>query len=172
MVQRLLLKKRLLLKVIGMPNSIWYCKTKRLLLKKTRYLKELTLLYVWEDIRAHWNHPFDISSAIWGLPRGHPSKESSCQCRRGRRLRFDPWVGKIPWRRKWQPTPVFLPGGSHGQRSLVGYPPWGRRSQTRLSTHAGTHGTLPGCCHAGDHLQYRRPGFKALVTFCPLWLFT
>ena len=40
---------------------------------------------------------------------------------------FDPWVGKIPWRRKWQPTPVFLPGESHGQRSLVGYSPWGRK---------------------------------------------
>ena len=37
------------------------------------------------------------------------------------RPEFDPWVGKIPWRREWQPTPVFLPGESHGQRSLVGY---------------------------------------------------
>ena len=37
---------------------------------------------------------------------------------------FDPWVGKIPWRRKWQPTPVFLPGKSHGQRSLAGYSPY------------------------------------------------
>ena len=36
---------------------------------------------------------------------------------------FDPWVGKIPWRRKWQPIPVFLPGKFHGQRSLVGYSP-------------------------------------------------
>ena len=42
------------------------------------------------------------------------------------RPRFDPWVGKIPWRRKWQSTPVLLPGRSHGQRSLVGYSPWGR----------------------------------------------
>ena len=40
---------------------------------------------------------------------------------------FNPWVGKIPWRRKWQPTPVFLPGESHGQRSLVGYSPRGHR---------------------------------------------
>ena len=40
---------------------------------------------------------------------------------------FDPWVRKIPWRRKWQPTPVLLPGKSHGQRSLVGYSPWGRK---------------------------------------------
>ena len=38
---------------------------------------------------------------------------------------FHPWVGKIPWRRKWQPTPVLLPGESHGWRSLVGYSPWG-----------------------------------------------
>ena len=40
---------------------------------------------------------------------------------------FDPWVGKIPWRRKWQPTPVLLPGKSRGWRSLVGYSPWGRK---------------------------------------------
>ena len=40
---------------------------------------------------------------------------------------FNPWVGKIPWRRKWQPTPVFLPGESQGQRSLAGYSPWGRK---------------------------------------------
>ena len=38
---------------------------------------------------------------------------------------FDPWVGMIPWNRKWHPTPVFLPGKFHGQRSLVGYSPWG-----------------------------------------------
>ena len=46
-------------------------------------------------------------------------KEPSCQCRRCKRCGFDPWVRKIPWRRKWQPAPVFLPGKSHGQRSLV-----------------------------------------------------
>jgi len=40
---------------------------------------------------------------------------------------FDPWVRKTPWRRKWQPTPVFLPGESHGQRSLAGYSPWGHK---------------------------------------------
>ena len=43
------------------------------------------------------------------------------------RPRFDPWLGKIPWRRKWQPTPVSLPGESHGQRSLAGYSPWSRK---------------------------------------------
>ena len=40
---------------------------------------------------------------------------------------LDPWVGKIPCRRAWQPTPVFLPGESHGQRSLEGYSPWGHK---------------------------------------------
>ena len=39
--------------------------------------------------------------------------------------RFEPWVRKIPWRRQWQPTPVFLPGESHGERSLASYSPWG-----------------------------------------------
>ena len=62
--------------------------------------------------------------AIRGFP-GASGKEPTCQCRRHKRYGFDPWVGKIPWRRKWQPTAVFLPGESHGQRSLVGYNPWG-----------------------------------------------
>ena len=49
------------------------------------------------------------------------------------RLGFDPWVGKILWRREWQPTPVLLLGKSHGQWSLVGYIPWGRK-ESRFST--------------------------------------
>ena len=53
-----------------------------------------------------------------GFPGGSDDKESACQCRRPR---FNPWVGKIPWRRKWQPTPVFLPGEFHRQRTLTGY---------------------------------------------------
>ena len=48
-------------------------------------------------------------------------------CLQCRRPGFNPWVRKIPWRRKWQPTPVFLPGESHGQISLVGYSPWGHK---------------------------------------------
>ena len=54
-------------------------------------------------------------------------KESSCQCRRHRRHRFDPWVVKIPSRSKWQPAPVVLPGESRGQRSLAGYSPRGHK---------------------------------------------
>ena len=60
------------------------------------------------------------------LPTGGTSgEESSCQCMRRKRCRFDPWPGNIPWRRKWQPTPVFLLGESRGWRSLVGCNPWG-----------------------------------------------
>ena len=58
-----------------------------------------------------------------GFPGGASGKEPTCQCRRHKRHSFHPWVGKIPWRRAWQLTPVFLPGESHGQRNLVGYSP-------------------------------------------------
>ena len=57
-------------------------------------------------------------------PQACESGEPACQCRRHG---FDPWVGKIPQRRKWQPTPVLLPGESHGLRSLAGCSPWGRQ---------------------------------------------
>ena len=62
-----------------------------------------------------------------GYPDGASGKEPACQCRRHKICRFSPWVGKIPWRRKWQPTPIFLPGESHGQRSLLGYSPWSHK---------------------------------------------
>ena len=65
-----------------------------------------------------------LPSVTWNseLPRWLSGKESPCQCRR---CQFNLWVTKILWRRKWQPTPIFLPGKSHGQRSLVGYSPCG-----------------------------------------------
>ena len=61
-------------------------------------------------------------------------------CLQCRRPRFDPWVRKIPGRRKWQPTPVLLPGKSHGLRSLVAYSPWGRKeSDTTERLHCHFH---------------------------------
>ena len=68
-----------------------------------------------------------------GLQGGAVLKNLPANGRRCKRCEFDPWVGKIPWRRAWQPTPVLLPGESHGQRSLVGYSPWIAKSQTWLS---------------------------------------
>ena len=58
------------------------------------------------------------------FPRWLSGKEPSCQCRS---CGLDPWVGKIPWRRKWQPTPIFLFGEFRGQRRLVGYSPQGQK---------------------------------------------
>ena len=57
-----------------------------------------------------------------GVSCGATGKEPICQ---SRKCGFDPWVGKMPWRKKWQTTPVFLPGESHGQRNLAGYSPQG-----------------------------------------------
>ena len=72
-------------------------------------------------------------------------KESTCQCRR---WGFDPWVRKIPWSRKWQPTtPVFLPGKFQGQRSLAGYSPWSHKELDMTETEdkmAGWHHRLDG----------------------------
>ena len=70
-----------------------------------------------------------------GFPGGASGKEPTCQCRRHKRHMFFLWVRKIPWRRSWQPTPVFLLGKSHGQRNLVGYSPWGwKESDTIKAT--------------------------------------
>jgi len=60
-----------------------------------------------------------------GFPDGTSGKEPACQWRTHERLGFSPWVGKILWSRKWQPTPVFLPGKFNGQRSLAGFSAWG-----------------------------------------------
>ena len=68
------------------------------------------------------SHPF----VCMPLPTGFPDQTVK-SLPAVRETWIDPWVGKIPWRRKWQPTPVFLPGESHGLRSLVGYSPRGRR---------------------------------------------
>ena len=62
-----------------------------------------------------------VCVCMYGFPWWLSDKEFTYQCRR---RAFNPWVRKIPWRRKWPPTPVFLPGKSHGQRSLAGCSPW------------------------------------------------
>ena len=59
------------------------------------------------------------------FPAGSAGKEPACQCRRCKSHRFDPWIRTMPLRKGRQPTPVFLPGKFHGQRSQAGYSPWG-----------------------------------------------
>ena len=70
------------------------------------------------------------SLKIRGLPWWLSGKESACQCRRPG---FDPWVGKILWRRKWQPTPGFLPEEAHGQRSLIYYTVYGVTKESDMT---------------------------------------
>ena len=86
-------------------------------------------------------HPLQVVMLLCTLVHRFPwwlgGKESTCQCRR---CAFDPWVGKILWRKKWHPTPVFLPEKCHGQRSLAGYSPWGNKESDtteRLNMQAG-----------------------------------
>ena len=73
-----------------------------------------------------------------GFPGGARGKESACQCRKRKRWGFDSWVWKIPWRRKWQPVPLFLPGKFHRQRSLAGYSPRVTESDTTERAHTHT----------------------------------
>ena len=93
-------------------------------------------------------------SCIRLLPGGAGGKEPACHCRRWKRREFTPRVGKIPWRRAWQPTPVFLPGESHGQGSLAAVVRGAAQSRTGLKdlTRARTQmvaGIVPPC---GSHV--------------------
>ena len=86
------------------------------------------MCFGWEDYRgkvlfsSHYIsvHTIDMTNHSPGSSSG---QEFTCQCRRQKRCKFHPWVGKIPWRRKWQPAPVFLSGTFHRQKRLAGYSP-------------------------------------------------
>ena len=95
---------------------------------------------------------------IYRFPGGTSGKEPTCKCRGYKRLEFNPWIRKIPWKRAWRHTPVFLPGESLGQRSLVGYSlTWLKRATqhihiyiyiyiyiyTHTHTHTHTHSKCP-----------------------------
>ena len=83
-----------------------------------------------------------ILDYTWASPVVLVVKESACQCGRCKRWGFTAWVGKIPWSRKWYPTPEFLPGNVHGQGSLAGYSPWG---------HKELDDWVPECTHTHKH---------------------
>ena len=88
---------------------------------------EAFLISIWDWPKVtHTEHHSHCTRVF--LKRGFPGDSAVRNLpARYRRCKFSPWVGKIPWRRKWQPTPVVLPGKSHGQRSLEGPSPWGHR---------------------------------------------
>ena len=81
-------------------------------------------------------------------------------------LKFDPWVEKLPWRRTWQPAPVLLPGESQGQRSLVGYHPWGHKESD--TTEQLTLSLSPACrVLAVSVIQFHTSQKRALVSPVP-----
>ena len=108
-------------------------------------LQSMWLKRVWHD---WWLSPAQRS--IGGFPGSASSKESACKCRRHKRCGFHPWVRKIPWRKKWQPTPVFLLEKVHGQRSLEGYSPWCCKE---LDTTEHVHTQTPEAYVFGKHLE-------------------
>ena len=116
------------------------------------------------QIKLYWN---TATLVYLGMSSG---KESACQYRRCKRCRFDPWVGKIPWRRNWQHTPIAFPGKFHGQRSWWASVHGAAKSWTRVSTaHSVLHSTLPlllmlftqSCPTLCDLMDCGMPGFTA-----------
>ena len=99
---------------------------------------------------SHWVNKHGDTSQAALIVKKNKNKKTTHQCRRPKRRErcgFDPWVRKTPWRRAWQPTPVFFPGESHGQRSLVGYRPWSHKESDMLKglsmARTGMNNTLP-----------------------------
>ena len=114
----------------------------------------------------------------YGLPSGTSSKRIPLPMQKIKRPGFNPWVGKIPWWRIWQPTPIFLSGESQGQRSLAGYSPQGRKEPdtTEATQHACTPKSMKYPPISLNHLHsplsvfYSSPArksFTSLVSFIP-----
>ena len=121
-----------------------------------------------ERSRSCPQHPpqFQISG-VPCPPGGASGEEPACQCRRHKRHGFNPWVGKISWRRACQPPPAFLPGESHGQRSLVDDRPWSSKEldMTEVPWHTCTH-PLP-CCLQKDPSVFSFLVFQNWQLVCP-----
>ena len=125
----------------------------------------------WEKIRRNVECLMALYETVGsdlGFLCGAHGQEPACQCRRHKRHKFDPWVRRISWSRKWKPTPLSLPGESHGQRSLVGYNPWGWKESDmtdRLSMHVGSD-----LWHFMGDLDRRVSWSRGVVqTEVPLW---
>ena len=121
-----------------LPRPVLSASTQNYLLKsKPKKIQQGNTLQFWSPRRKSWLRQGSLGDSLvlrWlGFCRRSSGKESAWHKRRG----FDLWVGKILWRRIWWPTPVFLPGKFHGQRSLVSYSPWGHK-ESDTTEHAWT----------------------------------
>ena len=113
--------------------------------------------HVYTHTHTHTHTYFPGSSVVKNLPANAGDTRE-----RG----FDPRVGKVPWRRKWQPTPVFLPGKFHGQKSLVGYSPWGHK-ESDTAEHACRLDTYTYACICYSTLKN-----KAVLSLATIWMNT
>ena len=100
----------------------------------------------WNRKEQDTTEPLTLSLSIFkqGFPGGTSGQEPACQCRRHKRLRLDLWVREMPWNRIWQPTLVFSPGESWGQKSLTGYNPYGHKESdmAEMTQHAAQHNMI------------------------------
>ena len=118
-------------------------------------------------IKLHDAHRADLVSGEghpWASPVGQTVKHLPARQETSRRCRFQPWAGKIPWRREWLPTPVFLPGEFDGQRSLAGYSPWGcRESDTteQLNNNDKGHSSFFTDVQQQGHFSHPSDGLSA-----------
>ena len=110
--------------------------------KHTQTNSVVYAVYMWP-----WTPNISLINTLLGFPDGSSDKEPTYQWRRPKRCKCNPWVRKIPWRRAWQPTPVFLPGESHGWRSLAGYSPQDRKELDMAEVTACTNNNLPSHPH-------------------------
>jgi len=114
--------------------SLQLCTALQNTIQKMKLQAAIHNMCIWE---MNW-----IQNDTKVFPGEASGKIPACQCRRHKRHRFSPWVWKIPRRKAWQPIPVFLPGESHGQRSLTGYSLWVCtcvHTHTHRHTHIDTH---------------------------------
>ena len=123
------------------PKDGWSIRMEviRLCLTSSAFVADVTVVITWSFGIRLGGGKIKITDVnfflLWLSVGGDSGKEPTCQCRRHKRCGCNPWVRKIPWRRKWQPTSLFLPGEFHGQRSLTGYNPWGcKESDTTEAT--------------------------------------
>ena len=107
-------------------NVLWWSREHGMKAQEGRIYEDLWLIHVvvLQKLTQHCKAIILRLSNKLPFLKWCSGKEPFCQCRRHKRQGFDPWVRKIPRRRKWQPAPVFLPGVSHGQRSQAGSSPW------------------------------------------------
>ena len=106
------------------------------------------------------------------LPGGSAGKEPTCQHMRRKRCEFNPQVGKSSWRRKWQPTPVFLPGEFHGQRSLGSYSPWGHKESDTIEWLTLSHHfqDAPDRCFAKNTTSCSFLKWQTSASLIPKWI--